>query len=397
MIEKHFLLMIISHRYYILSGEQNYLNQYEEQRKYLQKYISKINYLNEKLYIALIDMINEKIIFLNSMIELRNNLQNAPEKEIIKQFNKNNYNNIFDIITTIENKMLLNISNIEIAIQKFNNLTKYSIIILVAFFLLYLIFIVIFIIVRNLHLKYDLLELQKNELEKINTLKNRFFTIISHDLRNPFNSILGFINLFTSETEKCGNTICKEYANIIEQSANQYFSLLEDLLKWSNIQLQNIIVHIEQINIDIIVQEVLNIYKLEIQNKELKINVINHNIDFVRADKNILYTILRNIINNAIKFSKRSGLIEIQIENPNGKKCLIKIKDNGIGMDQDICSNLFKPDGKTKRSGTNGEMGSGLGLIICQELIKTMNGNISVQSVINKGSIFSIELFEQVL
>ncbi|HXA02974.1 MAG TPA: ATP-binding protein, partial [Cytophagaceae bacterium] len=228
----------------------------------------------------------------------------------------------------------------------------------------------------------------KSDLEDLNKNKNRFFSIISHDLRGPVNNILTLSDLIQKETSEEE----KNKLNVmIDVSIKKVNGLLTNLLKWASIQMNTIEIIPQLLSATTLVDENFVILSEMARNK--KIDLINEvkPDKTIWADREMTNTVLRNLISNAIKFTKTGGQITIfAAEREHTTE--IFVKDNGIGISKEVMNNLFKKDIKKSTIGTANEVGSGLGLLICKEFVEKNGGSISVESEINKGTIFKISL-----
>lgn len=233
---------------------------------------------------------------------------------------------------------------------------------------------------------------QKNlELEKTNQTKDRFFSIIAHDLRMPFTSILGFMDLLTQEFDRFDQKRIQEIHASLRKTSYNTYELLENLLDWSKSQRKQITVHHEKTSIKSITDEILNLLSPKIQSKSLTIhNQIPDDFQ-LWVDPKLTENALLNIINNAVKFTPPGGKIKLFAELTDNHG-IIRIQDNGIGIPENKIDKLFEIDSDYKRPGTDGEPGTGLGLILCAEYITLMNGQIWVESNPGKGSTFSVRL-----
>jgi len=231
---------------------------------------------------------------------------------------------------------------------------------------------------------------EKN-LKELNATKDKFFSIIAHDLKNPFQALLGFSEtLYTRHNELSGNEI-KEYSKIIYESSQNLFNLLGNLLQWSKSQLGSIKMAPEKLNLSNILEEATSLLTLPAEKKNIKLrNNIPYNFT-VFADKHIVSTVLRNLVSNAIKFTNEGGEISISSEIKNNE-ALISVVDNGLGIKPENLDKLFKIDYSYSTKGTNNEQGTGLGLILCKELVEENNGKIWCESTYGKGSTFYFTL-----
>ncbi|RXP60870.1 tetratricopeptide repeat protein [Lutibacter sp. HS1-25] len=237
------------------------------------------------------------------------------------------------------------------------------------------------------------LEHANKELELSNATKDKFFSIIAHDLKSPFNSIMGFSEILKGNIETNHPEEIKKYANIIYNSAAGTLTLLENLLDWARIQSSKINFEPTKINLCKTVNETINLIGETANKKKVKlINKVSSNI-FVKGDENMVSTIVRNLIVNAIKYSFPEGNVIISAKS-NVNKIEISIIDNGVGMDEEMVQNLFVLNSGTSTLGTNNEKGTGLGLILCKEFIQMHNEKMFIESETGKGSTFRFTLPE---
>lgn len=241
----------------------------------------------------------------------------------------------------------------------------------------------------------DLISEQKTKLEEVNASQNMFFSILSHDLRNPFNGILGFLNILKNDFDNLSIDEKKQYIDYVNISANQVFKLIERLLELSRLKDGRYQFKLENVNIREITEQVLQLQRTNTLNKKVSlVNNIDENI-FIYADKVSVDTILRNLTDNAIKFTPAGGNVSLEAEEKDGN-VVIYVKDSGVGMDINDMQNIFKLDKRIISKGTNDEKGTGLGLYVCKEMIERMNGNIKVESIIGEGSTFIVTLPQKV-
>ncbi|MBI9072372.1 MAG: PAS domain-containing sensor histidine kinase [Melioribacteraceae bacterium] len=229
------------------------------------------------------------------------------------------------------------------------------------------------------------------ELEKMNMNKDKFFSIIAHDLKGPFNSLLGFTRLLRGEYEKLSEYEIKVALKSINKSAENIYQLLENLLQIARTQLKGIIVKPKYFNISENVNDIVHLLNEYAVEKNIKIiNNIKDEYN-VCSEKFMFETVIRNILHNAIKFTNRNGDVKLSAEKHNDYTDII-IKDSGIGMSTDDIENIFDMELENSRLGTMNEQGTGLGLSLCKEFIDKNNGSIKVESIEGEGSIFRIRL-----
>jgi len=232
---------------------------------------------------------------------------------------------------------------------------------------------------------------EKNKLlqEMIDT-KNKFFSIIAHDLRSPFNTILGFSDLLIQKAAHQDPEKTVQFAHLIKDAAYSTFKLLENLLEWAKLQTGNISPKIESVNFMETIQLILPLKLAKAKEKNIKINIGRFNSN-VLADANMLQTVVRNLLTNAIKFTPSGGSITINCVETN-EFSDIEVKDTGVGIPESNLPHLFSYTKNISTEGTNHERGSGLGLLLCKEFVDKMNGSIKVETEIDKGSKFIVRL-----
>ncbi len=248
----------------------------------------------------------------------------------------------------------------------------------------------------NSLLKIKIAELEKTNnklrlssvaLQQLNATKNRFFSIIAHDLKNPFNALLGFSEMIASKFHELKEEEVREYISIVHQSSQNLHKLLENLLKWSAAQTGTMHYLPEQFDLISLIHSEISFYRLSAQRKQISISAELPDEMIVNSDKLILSSVIRNLIDNAIKFTPKGGSIDITANNKNGE-VIVKVSDTGIGIPDEMQKKLFNIDGDICRKGTNNEDGGGLGLILCKELIEKTGGRISLESETGRGSTF---------
>ena len=287
-------------------------------------------------------------------------------------------------------------------VERHKSLQKYMAI----FSVLVLILAIVILISQRVKRKNNLLLSQKNkELEQINVkltdseqnlmalnaTKDKFFSIIAHDLKNPFNALLGFSELLERNYDNLTKTEIKEYINVIYESSQSLFKLLDNLLQWSRTQTGSITYNPEQFQLLPIINQEIAYNQFIADKKKITIKVLVDQSITAFADKNIISTVIRNLVNNAIKFTNNNGRVEVwarEVKN----EVEISITDTGIGIDTEDIDKLFKLNSSVSNKGTANEEGTGLGLLLCKEFIERNNGKIWVKSNKGKGSTFYFTL-----
>jgi len=233
----------------------------------------------------------------------------------------------------------------------------------------------------------------EKELKELIATKNKLFSIIAHDLKSPFTSILGFSELLMKKHKSIDQDKRESFISNILTSARNTFTLLENLLTWTRSQSGQIQLNPEKINLDSLIKQSVSILQNTAENKNIKISLPHDHNLFAYADNNTVATVLRNFLSNALKFTPRNGKIEIFAEEiQNNSSIKISIKDNGVGMSSKKIESLFSIETNESTQGTEQENGTGIGLLICREFIQLNKGKILVESKVNEGSIFSFIL-----
>ena len=231
------------------------------------------------------------------------------------------------------------------------------------------------------------IEKQKTELKQLNATKDKFFSILAHDLKNPFQTILGYSNLLSTEFKLMSED---EKINVIAQINNvskSSYQLLENLLSWANTQTGRIEYLPKEYNLEKLTADTLQLVKAQADRKFQKIEIrVDSNI-LVYTDSNIFSTILRNLLTNAVKFSKINSTIIIEASEKE-KNILLMVEDNGSGIMPDGVNDLFTLKTAKNSEGTAFESGTGLGLVICREFVEIYDGKIWAESEYGKGSKF---------
>ncbi|MCL9808697.1 sensor histidine kinase [Flavobacterium luminosum] len=236
------------------------------------------------------------------------------------------------------------------------------------------------------------LEKSEKRLKLINAEKDKFYSIIAHDLRNPFNGFLGLTDLLIDDLPTMQPEEIVEIAGMLNKSAKNLYTLLENLLEWSQVQSGKTIFRPEKIELNDQISFVLD--TMEESFKRKKLNITSNLLEniAITADKQMLNAILRNLISNAYKFTPRGGTNEISTWITPDNSVAITIKDSGIGMSETMVQNLFSLSEKTNRKGTEDENSSGLGLLLVKEYIDLHGGTITVNSTEGKGSTFTVTI-----
>lgn len=231
---------------------------------------------------------------------------------------------------------------------------------------------------------------EKNEvLEGLNTTKDKFFSIIAHDLRNPVSAFVNISELLESDFERISNDDKKEILGQMSSSSKNLLLLLENLLTWARLSDNKIDVYNENILLKDLVDASVYPYLQAANNKKIKLNIDIPDNFIINTDRFIFQTIIGNLINNAIKFSNEHSEIKVAFTSKDGVHILI-VKDNGIGIEESQIRKIFLLGNLSTRRGTHGEAGTGLGLVLVKELVEKLNWKIEVKSKVNAGSEFIV-------
>lgn len=227
---------------------------------------------------------------------------------------------------------------------------------------------------------------QAFELQEANKTKDKFMSIIAHDLKSPFNAILGFSDLMLRNFDQMDSDTILKGLKIINEASDHAFKLLENLLIWAQNQAKHSKYEPETINVKKQLSGLVKVVQSMATNKGIEISTkkMDRNLT-IFADKNMFETIVRNILTNAIKFSFKGGKIKISAVQTDDK-VLFKIADKGVGIDEKRLNDIFRLDKYTNTNGTENELGTGLGLILCKDFIEKHNGTIWIKSEPNKGT-----------
>lgn len=242
----------------------------------------------------------------------------------------------------------------------------------------------------KIRLQQKLISEQNKQLIELNATKNKFFSIIAHDLKNPFSTILGYSSLLSQNFTSFSMEESLNFINSIFNSADNAYKLLENLLTWARTQSQTLTFEPEVINIKNMVNEVLLLNESFAAKKDITI-INNITSDcHVLADKNMIHTVFRNLVSNAIKYTDKYGAVTVDfLRKPDEHLAVVSVVDTGIGIASDRLENLFRIDTNSTTPGTHNESGTGLGLILCYEFVVKNGGKIWVDSLVGRGSAFS--------
>ncbi len=233
------------------------------------------------------------------------------------------------------------------------------------------------------------------ELKKLNEMKDRFFSIVSHDLRSPFAGILTITDIIKNHADTVSKEELISMLQSLNETAQQTYKFIEDLLEWSRSQMGRIQMNIVEEDLHTIVTGTILTLKQQAEIKNIEINSRIQSGTFAMFDNNMMATIVRNLISNAIKFTPKGGKITLKAEaiEKEGKRFIrLAVSDTGVGMTEQQVANLFSLDKVQSTPGTEKEKGTGLGIMICRDFINKMNGKLSVESKLNEGTTFFVDV-----
>jgi two-component system, sensor histidine kinase and response regulator len=248
---------------------------------------------------------------------------------------------------------------------------------------------------RNAQVKLEeqnaMINAQYQKLRELNATKDKFFTIISHDIRNPITSILMMAEILRYSSDRLTKEELGDKIGSIVEAIKRVFALFDNLLRWSRSQTGSISFIPESIQLSVLIDKVITLLDVELTNKNIRfISRIPESL-YLFGDRNMLETVFRNLISNAIKFTFSKGEIIVFTESINNDATIV-VRDSGTGISHEDIKKLFKIDENFKSKGTSNEMGSGLGLILCKEFIEKHGGQIWVESTPGKGSDFKFTI-----
>jgi two-component system sensor histidine kinase/response regulator len=233
-------------------------------------------------------------------------------------------------------------------------------------------------------------EEKSRALDTLNQQKTLLFSVVAHDLRNPFHALLGFSTLLNKAV------VAKDYASVerrakgIQEAANRAFTLMDGLLAWAHLQMDQIDVSLSDVEVARVAAEVAAGVTQAVADKGISLRLPGGDAA-VRANPEMLAAVLRNLLSNAVKFTLPGGAVTVSAEpRPDGVE--IAVTDTGVGIPPAVLSDLFRLDKRTTTIGTAGERGSGLGLLLCRDLVQRLGGDLRVRSGINEGATFSFRL-----
>ena len=239
----------------------------------------------------------------------------------------------------------------------------------------------------------DITKLKNQErlLIQENEDKDRFISILAHDLKGPFNSLLGFSDLLLENLHEYDLEVIENQLKIINKTTHKTFELLEQILIWAKAQSGKLVFEPQKFSFLEVSTSIISILENQLKAKEIKINVFSAEEIILNTDLNMYKTVLRNLISNAIKFTNKGGTIKV-FAKKGVKEITLSVTDNGVGIESNVISKIFEVKEKHTTLGTQNEKGSGFGLKLCKELIEKQGGKIWVESELGRGSSFKFTI-----
>lgn len=234
---------------------------------------------------------------------------------------------------------------------------------------------------------------RKNEdLVRANAEKDKFFSIIAHDLRSPFGAFLNLTKIMAEEVQELSLNQIQSLALTMSKSSAALFDMLENLLEWSRMQRGMTVFEPKLLDLNLTIQQIIQLVNEVARAKHIAIHTDIQGDVIIFADEQMIESTIRNLLSNAIKFTPREGRVTISAKKEADHAIIVSIEDNGIGMNQKILDRLFRIDENVSRKGTDGESSSGLGLMLCKEFIEKHAGTIWVESEVDKGTTFHFRI-----
>jgi signal transduction histidine kinase len=229
---------------------------------------------------------------------------------------------------------------------------------------------------------------QSRQLEKLNATKDKFFSIVAHDLKSPLNSLKMFSSVLIDDFDDLSKDEILTMSKHLRDSVDNTIKMADHLIIWAMVQMGGYQFNEESIKVKEIVSNIFNLYQEVALKKEIHLNYAIEEGLTIIGDKNQIEFIIRNLVNNAIKFTHKNGFVNITAQSLANGQVQISVSDSGIGISDEFKKELFLLGNKQSTSGTDGEKGTGLGLMLSYEFIKLNGAQIDVESNLGKGTTF---------
>ncbi|UUV18759.1 sensor histidine kinase [Fusobacteria bacterium ZRK30] len=337
-----------------------------------------------------------EILKKEELLPMNSNSGSLLSKDVLYTFDTIDFKKLLPKLSFGENtdstwRLVIKVPETEIIAMKKHFLDGYR---LLSLFIFFMLSITIWVILKETNKRKfyeNKLELQNQKLIENNKTKDKFISVLAHDLKSPFTGITGIFSILTRKYDSYDEAKKKKLIYSINDSIQGINALLINLLEWSKIQRGHVIPSPMKVKINDLTASAYQILKLNLESKNIKFSNNISDKHFIWADKNMIDAVFRNIISNAIKFTPNSGKIELYSERKD-QFIYIFIKDNGVGMNLEVQSKLFKLDQHLTTLGTENEKGTGLGLIITKEFIHLNRGSLGVDSIKDQGTTFILKL-----
>lgn len=375
-------------RGYIITHEQSYYNSFSENKSNVQQKVQELQkFVDDSLQVSngieLQRLLERRFLLLEKMADFSDTLdisdfqQVVNDGEAVSRRIEDHFASMVvheQVFLSEHEQALFSLMDVRRRVSIFGSLLAIGLAI------------IIFRLIRE---ESALIRRRQELLQELNDNKDKFFSIISHDLKNPFTAIKGFIEMLNHkeyhEREEDLDALIKK----LTSSTERFDSLLSDLLTWARLQMNALNVKLEKININELLRELSDHYFTLAESKNLSFEIkINAN-SYALADKTMTETIVRNLISNAVKFTD-TGKIALSAYSHSGY-AVIEVSDTGTGMDENVIQNLFQLGKVQSQRGTRNETGTGMGLILCKDMAERQEGRLEVSSVFGKGT--TVRLF----
>ena len=388
---------IISQRNYIITNNKEHYQEYNVNKKHLKDELKKLNRIESKGFInvreleQLDSMIDSKLRTLDFMIEYKNQDKAAPMDQMIEEKSNPIFENIQKIASNIENSLERIISEFRDSSQKDAKITTISIYsgYSIAFVLLFISFFSLQTQIKQRRQAEHELVLKSATLAETNVEKDKFYSILAHDLKNPLGALAGLTEFLDEAIAIKDIEHIREISTMIKKASQKTYYLLENLLDWAMIQTGRLTPSFAIFDVFKMIEDTYELVYPQIVQKKLNVTLPKNVFAVVYADENMVKTAFRNILSNAVKFTPENGQIIIDLKTE-VNNVIITITDTGCGMKQEEIPLLFRIDKDNRLIGDGYNKGTGLGLILTKELMKRNNGDIHVESEYGKGSTFML-------
>ena len=231
---------------------------------------------------------------------------------------------------------------------------------------------------------------QNKRLEELNANKDKFFSVVSHDIKAPLNSLWSFSNILTNQLDKLSREQLSRLSQELNRQVETTTKMVDNLITWARLQMKNAEAVPEKISVAEVVYEVSGLYQDIALSKQIELSVDTCYDCNIWADKNHTAFIIRNLVNNAIKYTPKGGVVTIRADKENTDRIKITVQDSGNGFDHTVLDKLFSAEPMKSRNGTAGEPGTGLGLRLCYEFARLNHAEITVENEAGKGALFTV-------